>query len=87
MINLIILSISIYIRSGTKNCSGEGCLGLVIFSFPLLIALIYVIIFLINRISMSFDKHIKQEDSLWQQLLFGFIFLMGYLILLMKYKY
>lgn len=87
IMNTINLTIAILIRSGNVDCSGDGCLGLALFSIPVLIALFYVCFNFIKIIFGSKEKSALQNEQRWQRLFVTLFFGLSYLVLFIHYKY
>ncbi len=87
IMNTINLVIAILVRRGNVDCSGDGCLGLALFSIPVIFALLYVCFNFIKIILGNKEKSTLKNEQHWQRLFALLFFGLSYLALLIHYKY
>ncbi len=86
-INFVILLSGMYWRGGHKNCSGEGCLDLIILTLPIVFGLIYIVIYSSKVVFPNKKGRTFSDDPFWLPLLACIIFGGGYLGMLLYFKY
>lgn len=87
IMNTINLVVAILVRSGNVDCSGDGCLGLALFSIPIIIALFYISFYFLKTILENKEKSALKNEQRWKRLLASVFFGLSYLVLFIHYKY